>query len=153
MFALKFARLAAVSTLVIAGALILAARADELAQNLGPVGPHDPILVTVGSKRIIAFYTPDPGHCDLHAIVWNPADAEASSTTGVRMSLNPRQVMHIFSPENKSLSLQCGDDAERLAIVESGEHSLMEPRICAYSPPTPGAGYAAAGGQSRLGRC
>jgi hypothetical protein len=149
----KIARFAAVCTLVIAGALGLPARADELAQNLGPVGPHDPILVTVGSKRVIAFYTPDPGHCDLHAIVWNPADGAASSATGVRMSLNPRQVMHIFSPENKSLSLQCGDDAERLAIVESGEHSLMEPRVCAYSPPTPGPGYAAAGGQSGLGRC
>ena len=62
MFALtKFARLAAVGTVVIAGALSLPVRADELVQNLGPVGPHDPILTTVGSKRVIAFYTPDGG--------------------------------------------------------------------------------------------
>jgi hypothetical protein len=147
----KIARFAAVCTLVIAGALGLPARADELPQNLGPVGPHEPILSPVGSKRIIAFYTPDGGHCDLHVVAWNPADA--SSTIGMRMSLNPRQVMHIFSPENKSVGLQCGDDAERLAIVDSGERSLMEPRVCAYSPPTPGPGYAAAGGQSGLGRC
>ncbi len=26
------------------------ARADELAQNLGPVGPHEPILTTVGNN-------------------------------------------------------------------------------------------------------
>ena len=47
-------------------ALSLPVRADELVQNLGPVGPHDPILTTVGSKRVIAFYTPDGGHCGIH---------------------------------------------------------------------------------------
>jgi hypothetical protein len=115
----KLARFAAVCTLVIAGALGLPARADELPQNLGPVGPHEPILSPVGSKRIIAFYTPDGGHCDLHVVVWNTADAEASSTIGVRMSLIPRQAVYIVSTENKSLGLQCGDDAERLTIVDS----------------------------------
>ena len=121
MFALtKFARLAAVG-LVIAGALSLPVRANELAQNLGPVGPHDPILTTVGSKRVIAFYTPDGDHCGLHVIVWNPADAEASSTIRVRMSLNPQQRVHIDSADNKSLGLQCDDDAARLSIVDSGQ--------------------------------
>ena len=38
-------------------------RADEMAQNLGPVGPHEPILTTVGSKRVIAFYEPDSLRC------------------------------------------------------------------------------------------
>ena len=108
-------------TLVIAGALSLPVRADELAQNLGPVGPHDPILTTVGSKRVIAFYTPDGGNCGIHVIVWNPTDAEASSTIRVRISLNPRQRVHIDSAENKSLGLQCGDDAARLSIVDSGQ--------------------------------
>jgi hypothetical protein len=50
----KLARLAALGTLVIAGALSLPVRAEELVQNLGPVGPHDPILTTVGSKRVYA---------------------------------------------------------------------------------------------------
>ena len=122
MFALtKFARLAAVGTLVIAGAVSLPVRANELAQNLGPVGPHDPILTTVGSKRVIAFFTPDGGHCGIHVVVWNPTDPEASSSIGVRVSLNPRQVVHIISAENKSLGLQCGDDAAKLTIVDSGE--------------------------------
>ena len=34
------------------------ARADELFQNLGPVGPHEAILTKVGSERVIAFYEP-----------------------------------------------------------------------------------------------
>ena len=39
------------------------ARADEFAQNLGPVGPNEAILTTVGSKRIIAFYELVKGRC------------------------------------------------------------------------------------------
>jgi hypothetical protein len=117
----KLARLAALGTLVIAGALSLPVRAEELVQNLGPVGPHDPILTTVGSKRVIAFYTPDGGNCGIHLTVWDPKDADASSTIRVRVSLNPQQRVHVDSAEHKSLGLQCGDDAARLTIVDSGE--------------------------------
>jgi hypothetical protein len=31
-------------------------------------------------------------------------------------------MVHIDSPENESLNLQCGDDAEELAVVEDNEH-------------------------------
>jgi hypothetical protein len=51
MFALsKLSSFAALGTLVVLAGLRLPAHADELAQNLGPVGPHEPILTTVGSK-------------------------------------------------------------------------------------------------------
>ena len=96
------------------------AHADELAQNLGPVGPDEPILTTVGSKRVIAFYTPDNGRCTFDAVVWDKADAEADavySAVRVRISLNPGQMVQIDSPANKSLSLQCGDNTKTLAIV------------------------------------
>ena len=63
-----------------AGALALSVasiptRADELAQNLGPVGPNEPILTTVGSKRVIAFYVPGGGHCTINVVVWDRTDA------------------------------------------------------------------------------
>ena len=51
----QFLRFAAAGALALSVASI-PARADELAQNLGPVGPNEPILTTVGSKRVIAFY-------------------------------------------------------------------------------------------------
>ena len=64
-----------------AGALALSvagipARADDLAQNLGPVGPNEPILTTVGSKRVIAFYEPGGGHCTINVVVWDRSDDE-----------------------------------------------------------------------------
>ena len=54
----------------------LPARADELVQNLGPVGPNEPILTTFGNKRVIAFYEPDNGHCAINVVVWDKTDAD-----------------------------------------------------------------------------
>jgi hypothetical protein len=114
-------------TLAAAGAIValtvasIPARADELAQNLGPVGPREPILTWVGSKRVIAFYQPDNGNCAVHVVVWDPADVKAESTAGFQATLNPRQMAHINTAENKSLYLQCGDNAERLAIVDTAK--------------------------------
>jgi hypothetical protein len=113
--------LAAAGVLVAFTAASIPARADELAQNLGPVGPHEPILTTVGSKRVIAFYEPDSGNCAVHVVVWKTTDVNAESTAGFQADLNPRQMAHIDTAENKSLYLQCGDNAEYLAIVNAAE--------------------------------
>jgi hypothetical protein len=97
------------------------ARPDELAQNLGPVGPHEPILTTVGGKRVIAFYVPDVGNCVVNSVVWDITDANADSVARVRISLNPGQMMHIDSGAEKSLNLKCGDNAATLSIVGTSE--------------------------------
>ena len=115
---LSFAAAGAIVALTIAS---IPAHADELAQNLGPVGPDEPILTTVGSKRVIAFYAPDNGRCTFDAVVWDKADAEADavySAVQVRISLQPRQIAHVDNADNSSLSLQCGDGAATLAIVD-----------------------------------
>ena len=95
--------------------------AEELAQNLGPVGPNEPILTTVGSKRVIAFYVPGNGHCGINVVVWDRTDASGDSAARVRVSLNPRQTVHIDSAENKSINLQCGESAETLALVDASK--------------------------------
>ena len=99
----------------------LPAGAEELAQNLGPVGPHEPILTTVGSKRVIAFYEPGGAHCTINVVVWDRSDDSGDSAARVRVSLNPRQMVHIDSAESKSINLQCGDDAETLALVDNSK--------------------------------
>jgi hypothetical protein len=120
MFALvKLSRLAAVSVLVALGGYSLPVRADELAKNLGPVGPHEPILTTVGSKRVIAFYEPDAGNCGLNVVVWDRSDDGGDTAARVRVSLNARQSVHIDSSDNKSLNLQCDEDAGALRIVDN----------------------------------
>jgi hypothetical protein len=96
------------------------ARADELAQSLGPVGPHAPILTTVGSQRVIAFYMPGSDRCALHAVVWDHASGDpGKSAARVRISLEPGQIVHIDSADNESLNLQCDKNAEKLSIVDT----------------------------------
>ena len=117
--------LARIITSAAAGAIIaliavsLPAHADELTQNLGPVGPHEPILTTIGNKRLIAFFEPDSGNCAFHAVIWKTTDVNADSATRFRAVLNPRQMMTIDTNDNQSLKLQCGDNADRLAIIDN----------------------------------
>ena len=97
-----------------AGALALSvactpARADEMTQNLGPVGPHEPILITVGTKRVIAFYVPGNGECYVDAVIWDTYDADARAAVRLRVNLSPGQIALIESAENRSLALKCGD--------------------------------------------
>ena len=112
---------AAAGVLVISGSPTMA---DELIQFLGPVGPNEALLATIGNKRVIAFYEPDNGHCAVNAVVYDKTDADTGMTTAarVRVSLNPREMVHIDSTDNdsfKSLNLQCGKNAERLTIIDT----------------------------------
>jgi hypothetical protein len=114
----KIARYAAVGTFVVLSGFGLPARADDPIQHLGPVGPDEPITTTFGSKGVIAFYESDGIHCGLYAVVYSRGDESSASAVQVRMSLNARQVINIDGADQKSLSLQCGDNAETLRLVE-----------------------------------
>ena len=108
-----------------AGALALTvasvpAFADELSLNLGAVGPNEPILKTVGSKRVIAFYETDGSHCSMTIAVWDLTNSSGGSAARVWVTLDPRQVVRIGSiAGRRSLDLQCGDNAKSLAIVDT----------------------------------
>jgi hypothetical protein len=112
---------AAAGALVVLIAAGTPARADSLVQNPGPVGPHEPILTTVGSKSLVVFYAPDRGNCAVHVVEWSSVDVDAESTTGFQATLNPGQMAAISTAEAKSLYFQCGDHAESLAIVPTAK--------------------------------
>ena len=113
---LKFVAAGAFVALTVSGT---PARADEMAQNLGPVGPHEPMITMVGNKRVLAFFEPGNGYCAIQAVIWNSADVNEDTTSRVRTNLNAGQSVIIDTPDNKTLKLQCGDKAERLAIIEN----------------------------------
>jgi len=117
----QFLNVAAAGVLVALTAGSTPVRADELGQNLGPVGPHEPILTVVGNKRVIAFYQPDSGNCAVHVVVWNTIDVNAESTVGFEATVTPRQVVHINTSESEPLYLQCGDKAATFAVVGTSE--------------------------------
>ena len=120
MFALsRLSIWAAVGGLVILGGYSLPALAEEPVQYLGPVGPNEAILTSVGNKRFIAFYEPDGVNCGLNVVMWNSVDDSGDSPARVRVSLNADQRVSIDSSDHKSVSLECGDSAGTLKIVES----------------------------------
>jgi len=117
------------SKLAAAGAIAALAastpvHAEESRQNLGPVGPSEPILATIGNKRLIAFYLPDSGRCSISAVVFDAAPSEAPySSTRVRLSLWPGESFHLDAAGQKSVDLSCGDNASSLAL--SGPTELI----------------------------
>src|SRR6516165_6142750 len=117
----QFLKLAMACTFVVLTTVSTAARAGDEPQNLGPVGPNEPILTTVGSKRVIAFYVPGSNRCAVHAVVYDKTDAYTGMTTAarVRINLEPGQIVHIDSAENESLNLRCGENAEKLSVVNT----------------------------------
>jgi hypothetical protein len=104
-----------------AGALALTvASVPAIADELSTVGPNEPILKTVGSKRVIAFYETDGSHCNMTIAVWDLTDSSGGSAARVWVTLDPRQVVRIGSiAGRRSLDLQCGDNAKSLAIVDT----------------------------------
>ena len=99
--------------------LSIPAIADELT-NLGPVAPHVPILTSVGSSRVIAFYLPGSNQCAIHAVIWDKTKVDSdTSSARIRISLEPGQTVHIDSAEGGSANLQCGRNAQSLALVDT----------------------------------
>jgi hypothetical protein len=96
--------------------LSVAAVADEVT-NLGPVGPHHPILASVGSERVVAFYLPGNNQCAMHAVIWDKSSDSEPAPVRIRISLEPGQIMHIDSVEGDSLNLRC--EGDRLAVVDT----------------------------------
>jgi hypothetical protein len=136
----NFLKFAAASAIVALTAVSTPSRADELIQFLGPVGPNEALLATIGNKRVIAFYEPDNGHCAVNAVVYDKTDADTGMTTSarVRVSLNSREIVHIDSADNesvKSLNLQCGKNAEKLTIIDTD--SLVASGITIQPPSQP----------------
>jgi len=116
--------LAAFCALAGVAALSMATSAEEYTTNLGPVGPNEPILATVGGQRVIAFFAPERGSCAVNTIMWKDAAADAPYTTSrVRLSLRPGEMVR-FDEARLSMNLLCGADASTLAVVAPPEFIL-----------------------------
>ena len=73
-------------------------------------------------------------------MVFDKTDAYTGMTTAARIwvSLNPLDMVHIDSADNKSvksLSLQCGQNAEKLTIIDTD--SLVASGITIQAPGEP----------------
>jgi hypothetical protein len=98
------------------------ALAETPTNNLGPVGPREPILAMVGGQRIVAFFVPERGECSLSAVTWKDDAASAPyASARVRVSLKPGQTLSLDGAQRQSMGLLCGADAATLAVVAPAE--------------------------------
>lgn len=124
MFALSQTRLLNV---IAAGALAAVAfvntpvAAGGADAKMRPAGPHEPILASVGVRRVVASFAPEFGHCAVNASVWDSIEAKSDSAVRISISLTPGQLIHIDSieAETKSFHLECGDDAKTMPIADA----------------------------------
>jgi hypothetical protein len=63
----------------------------------------------------LALYEPKNGRCDFRAVVWNVI--HENTVARFQADLYPQQLVRVDADGDKSLSLQCGDNAEQLSIV------------------------------------
>ncbi len=99
--------------------------ADAPAHNFGPVGPREPIVVTAGTQRVVAYFVPDRGECAVSAVTWKDGAADAPyASARVRVSLKPGQMLALEGAQRQSMSLLCGADAATLAVVAPADMIL-----------------------------
>ena len=108
----------ALVALAVASTPVAAGGADA---KMRPAGPHEPILASVGVRRVVASFATDLGRCTVNASVWDSIDAQEDSGLRISVSLDPGQLLHIDSleAETKSLEFKCGDDAKTLPIADA----------------------------------
>jgi hypothetical protein len=118
-------RITGFAALLAGAAFAEPARAEGPLSNFGPVGPREPVLVTVGHQRVIAFYEPERGACAVNAIMWKDEGADAPfASSRVRFSLRPGEMFRVDAAGTRSMNLLCGADADSLAVVAPVELTL-----------------------------
>ena len=129
-------KIAAAGALVALAAFATPVSADEMVQNLGPVGPNDAVLDTIGSMHVIAFFEADTGRCALNAVVWDDLAADSDeSAKRVRVVIGPGEIVQIDSAKQESVNLQCSSDAATLAVIDT--ESIVASGITAQPPAQP----------------
>lgn len=113
----KVLKVAAASAILALTAANIPARADDSVQNLGPVGPSEPILATFGNKQLVASFATGDGACAMQAVVWNTDDIDAKSASRFQVRVSSGQRAEIDGSTNKSITLHCGESAQTLAVV------------------------------------
>lgn len=117
----SIAKIAAAGSVVI-GMLIAnnATVAEEIVENLGPVGPYDGIIANIGSAHVIAFFEPANGRCAINAVIWDDLAGDPGvSAKRVRVSIDAGDLLHVETVAHGTLNLRCGKDAATLAAVDT----------------------------------
>ena len=114
--------IAAASALTVLAATHLASAGESNRANLGPVGPNEPILATVGNTRMVAYYERTNGKCAVNAVVFDSSpNGGGDASARVRVALHPGELFHLDGVKDAHVVLACGPDAKLLTVLNRGE--------------------------------
>ncbi len=109
------------------------AHADGARANLGPVGPNEPILATVGTSRMIAYYKPQSGKCAVSAVVFDTSpNGGGEASTRVRVALHPGEIFNLDVVKDERVTLTCGPNASMMTVLNRGELRTKSARNIVY---------------------
>ena len=113
----------AVASLLSVLAVMSVASAGEPAKaNLGPVGPNEPILATVGDSRLIARFRSRDGNCAVNAVMFSTsANSGGYKSKSVDVTLHPGELFHFGGMKNERVVMTCGPNAKVLTVLNRGE--------------------------------
>lgn len=118
----KALSIAAGSLLSVLAVTSVASAGEPAKANLGPVGPNEPILATVGESRLIAYYQPDGGKCSVSAVMFTKSpNGGGYKSARVRVALHPGQIFRFDGAKGARAVLTCGPDAKGLTVLNPGE--------------------------------
>ncbi len=113
--------IAAASALSLFAATDIAGAEDARAMELGPVGPHEPILANVGKSRLVAFYRKDHGKCAVSVVMSaTTADGDVDAKR-VRVALHPGELFHLDGMSSERVVFTCAPDAQGMTVLNRGE--------------------------------
>jgi hypothetical protein len=114
--------IAAASVLTVLAFTHMASAADQARVNLGPVGPNEPILATIGDNRMIAYYERDGGNCAVSAVMFDASPKGGGrGTMRVRVALHPGELFNFDTVGGQRVVLTCGPNANLLTVLNRGE--------------------------------
>jgi hypothetical protein len=112
----------AAATALSAVAFTPMASAEEAQSNLGPVGPNEPIIATIGDKRLIAYYEPDGDTCNVSAVVFDTSSAgRREAPARVQVALHPGDLFFLDGVDQRRAVLTCAPKAGMLTVLNSHE--------------------------------
>jgi hypothetical protein len=112
----------AAATALSALAFTPVASAEDTQSNFGPVGPNEPIIATIGDKRLIAYYEPDGDTCNVSAVVFDASSAgRREAPARVRVALHPGDLFFLDGADERRAILTCAPKAGMLTVLNSHE--------------------------------
>ncbi len=114
--------IAVASVLTVLAFTHTASAADQARVNLGPVGPNEPILATIGDNRMIAYYERNDGKCAVSAVMFDASPKGGGhGSMRVRVALHPGELFNLDAADGQRVVLTCGPNASLLTVLNRGE--------------------------------